>query len=243
MKIKTKKASRASAIGHHGSRATEAYLRLRDLIVEGSLMPGARLIEAELADGLEISRTPVRAALQRLRDEGFVEELDRGRRARLLVAPLTLEGGSELYLLLGEIDGLAAYYAAGLPDKVRGSVADELQATNDRLKEMAQHGSMEGERYFQLDADFHEHYWNAAEHPRVSGILDFVKPQAERYIRVYTRAWISEISRSVRDHQQIVAAIRSGDRREAQEAARTNYRNATARLAEGFNDMATWRNG
>ena len=243
MNVKTPKAPRAPAIGHHGSRATEAYIRLRELIVHGSLMPGARLIEADLAERLELSRTPVRAALQRLRDEGFVEELDRGRRSRLLVAPLTLKGGSELYLLLGEIDGLAAYYAADLPDEARRPVADELRAVNDRLMEMAEEGSTEGELYFQLDAEFHEHYWNAAEHPRVSSILDFVKPQAERYIRVYTKAWISEISRSVRDHGEILSAIRSGDRRGAQEAARANYRNATERLAEGFNEMATWRNG
>lgn len=243
MKLKTPTTTRAPAIGHHGSRATEAYLRLRDLIVDGSLPPGARLIETDLAERLEISRTPVRAALQRLRDEGFVQEIDRGRRARLLVAPLTLEGGSELYLLLGELDGLAAYYAADLPDEARSPLADELQSANDYLRELAEAGSTEGERYFNLDEAFHERYRSAAEHPRVTSMLDSVHPQAERYIRVYTRAWISEISRSVRDHDNIVTAIRAGDRRAAQEAARTNYRNATDRLVEGFNEMATWRNG
>lgn len=240
MKLKTPDPPPAPGIGHRGSRATEAYLRLRDLIVDRSLLPGARLIEAELADRLGISRTPVRAALQRLRDEGFVEELDRGRRSRLLVAPLTREGGSELYLLLGELDGLAAYYAAGLPNEARGRIADELQAVNDDLRRMAEQGAIEGERYFQLDAAFHEHYWDAAEHPRVSSILCFVKPQAERYIRVYTQAWISEISRSVRDHDHIVTAIRAGDPHGAQEAARTNYRNAKARMEEGFNRGGAW---
>ena len=56
-----------------------AYGRLRELIVSGRLAPGAPLIETDLSKRLGVSRTPVRAALQRLQQEGFVGASGRAR--------------------------------------------------------------------------------------------------------------------------------------------------------------------
>jgi DNA-binding GntR family transcriptional regulator len=50
-----------------------AYEMLRDAIVSGELEPGAVIRDGELADGIGLSRTPVREALARLADEGLVE--------------------------------------------------------------------------------------------------------------------------------------------------------------------------
>ena len=55
-----------------GDRVTVVYHRLRELIVRGRLAPGARIIETVIAARLGVSRTPVRAALQRLQQEGYV---------------------------------------------------------------------------------------------------------------------------------------------------------------------------
>ena len=49
----------------HGSRPEQAYARLRELIIQGQLAPGSRIIETEIAARLGVSRTPVREALQR----------------------------------------------------------------------------------------------------------------------------------------------------------------------------------
>ena len=50
-----------------------AYLHLKDLILEGELKAGDRLVERELAEKLKISRTPIREALFRLESQGFVK--------------------------------------------------------------------------------------------------------------------------------------------------------------------------
>lgn len=52
--------------------AHDIYTRLRDLIIALHLAPGSRVTESQLADYFEVSRTPVRAALQRLENEGFL---------------------------------------------------------------------------------------------------------------------------------------------------------------------------
>ncbi|HEX9606669.1 MAG TPA: GntR family transcriptional regulator, partial [Gemmatimonadaceae bacterium] len=53
-------------------RANKLYDSLRNLIVRGQLAPGARIVETEVAERFGVSRTPVRAAFQRLEREGYV---------------------------------------------------------------------------------------------------------------------------------------------------------------------------
>src|SRR5204862_3341541 len=97
----------------HGSRPEQVYQRLRDLIVQGLLAPGSRVVETEVASRLGVSRTPVREALQRLQQEGFVVGAPGAQQARLTVAPLTKADVHEVLNIVGELEGLAARWAAG----------------------------------------------------------------------------------------------------------------------------------
>ena len=72
------------------SQTVRAQGRLRELIVSGELAPGARIPELALVERLGVSRTPVRAALLRLQEEGLLEALPGGGfevMARLPLAP------------------------------------------------------------------------------------------------------------------------------------------------------------
>src|SRR3989442_12083761 len=88
-------------------RVSATYRRLRELIVGGRLAAGARLIETELASRLGVSRTPVRAALLRLAQEGYILSPGAGRQARPAVAAFTREEAGELFHINAENDGLA----------------------------------------------------------------------------------------------------------------------------------------
>src|SRR5437667_12189347 len=89
----------------HGSRPDQVYARLRDLIVQGLLAPGSRLVETEIASRLGVSRTPVREALQRLRQEGYVMGSPGAQQSWLTVAPITPDGG---YAWLSTVSARAA---------------------------------------------------------------------------------------------------------------------------------------
>jgi DNA-binding GntR family transcriptional regulator len=218
--------------GLRGARATEAFESIRELIVAGRLAPGDRLVEIDLSERLGLSRTPVRAALQRLREEGYVLEKEGQRQSRLFVAPLTTEDASELYFLLGEVDGMAAHFAATLPTAARQALAAKLRALNEELRRAACGGQPDGQVYFTLDVDFHRAYLEAAARPRIHALLHAIRPQADRYVRAYTEAFASaEIPRSADEHDRIVEAIERGDPDAAHQAARTNYRNAALRLS------------
>ena len=208
---------------------TQAYERLRELIVHGRLAPGSRLIETEIADRLGLSRTPIRSALQRLMQEGYIADTGNGRQSRPYVSPLTKADAGELLLIVGEIEGLAASRAALLD--TRPALVDELTAINSEMLAEARGRRPSRERLFQLDNRFHRTYVRAGAGPRLLVLNDSIKPQAERYIRLYIDALIDQIAVSVGEHERIVKAIASGDPDQAQATVRTNWRNAAERLS------------
>ena len=206
------------------------YQRLRELIVDGRLAPGARIIETEVAERLGVSRTPVRTALPRLQQEGFVVDSPKLRQTRPTVAPLTSDDARELFVLVGAFEGLAAYRAAlGSPTQ-RATLGSTLSDINDALAEAADAKRPDRARVFELDDRFHRAYMDAAG-PRVLAMHSTIKPQAERYERLYVSMLTSELSTSVIEHRAIVKAIRGGDAHAAQTAVESNWRNAAERLA------------
>jgi DNA-binding GntR family transcriptional regulator len=68
---------------------TRVYLELRELIISGQLPPGARVAERAVVARTGLSRSPVRSALHRLQQEGFVASVGRADDQRLIVTPLT----------------------------------------------------------------------------------------------------------------------------------------------------------
>ena len=225
--------SGASAPAEASARSdtvSRVYQELRSLIVWGHLPPGARIAERAVAERLGLSRTPVRSALHRLQQEGFVSSVGRGQDQRLIVAPLTQEDGREIILIVGHLEGLAAYTAAALPDDRRKRIVARLREINRDLAEESKR--REFGRIFDLDQEFHRAYVEGVVGPRLLALHRSIKPQIERYTRLYVSALVDELPTSVKEHEAIAAAIAKGDPRAAQNAVETNWHNAAVRLAE-----------
>jgi DNA-binding GntR family transcriptional regulator len=223
-------ASETSAGTHARSdTVSRVYQELRALIVWGHLPPGARIAERAVAERLGLSRTPVRSALHRLQQEGFVSSVGRGQDQRLIVAPLTQDDGREVILIVGHLEGLAAYTAAALPDDRRKRIVARLRAINKELA--AESKRREFTRIFDLDQAFHRAYVEDVVGPRLLALHRSIKPQIERYTRLYVSALVDELPTSVKEHEVIVRAIASGDPQAAQKAVETNWRNAAGRLS------------
>jgi DNA-binding GntR family transcriptional regulator len=212
------------------ARPQQVYERLRALIIDGRLAPGARIVETEVASRLGVSRTPVRGALQRLQQEGYVIDSPTLRQTRPTVAPLTADDARELFLLVGALEGLAAFAAALGSAAERSALAASLARINDALATAAAAARPDHARIFDLDSQFHRSYMTAAG-PRIRALHEMVTPQAERYERLYVSMLTPELHRSVAEHRAIIRAIRSGNAPNAQAAVETNWRNAAERLA------------
>lgn len=224
-------------------RVARAYDWLREMIVSGRLGPGSLLVETELAKRLGVSRTPVRSAFQRLQQEGYIGIAGDGRQARLLVSPLTQEDAFELFEIVGQVEGLAARRAAKLavPERVRLVIT--LRQFNAELLRAAEADRPDPNLIFDFDYDFHRSYVEAGAGARLLALHDSIKPQAERYNRIYTSVLVGEIRTSAREHDEIIAGIEEGDPERAERAVRTNFGNAAQRLSSIITDMGergTW---
>lgn len=226
-----------------GDRVTVAYRRLRELIVLGALAPGTRIIETVIAKRLDVSRTPVRAALQRLQQEGYVVVTSPGQQARMAVAPLTQEDALELFGMVSRVEGLAAGWAAAKPAADRSHITRELNELNARIMAAAALPERSVEEVFELDREFHRRAVEAGAGPRLLTLHDAFKPQSERYGRIYTSAFIDEIGTSVGEHDEIVRCIEAGDEAGAERAMRLNWTNASHRLLRVIDEVGergTW---
>lgn len=224
-------------------RSASVYARLRELIVHGRLAPGARVIESELAERLGTSRTPVRSALHRLQGEGFVVAWRRGSRAQLSVAPMTKEDGRELFWIVGELEALAANWVASLEVRAREALAAELSRINGELLAASDEDPPDPKRLFDLHTRFHQTYVDACGGPRTQAMHGVVKPQAERYRRLYSTALGGHIHASLAEHESIVRCIAEGDAAAAELAVKANWRNAAERLArviEHVGERGSW---
>jgi DNA-binding GntR family transcriptional regulator len=91
-------------------------------------------------------------------------------------------------------------------------------------------------RLFDLDMKFHRTYVERVAGPRVVALHSAIKPQTERYVRLYVSALLDELPKSVVEHERIVRAIAAGDGAKAQSAVETNWQNAGERLARVIAD-------
>ena len=149
---------------------------------------------------------------------------------RLIVTPLTRGDGREVFLIVGHLEGLAASEAASLPTEQRRRLVSRLREVNRALS-VAAKAKASPSRLFDLDLQFHATYVEGIAGPRVVALHRAIKPQSERYARLYVNVLLDELPTSVKEHETIAAAIAKGDSRAAQSAVETNWHNAALRLS------------
>jgi DNA-binding GntR family transcriptional regulator len=221
----------------------EAYERVRDLIVQGKLGPGARLIETELAKRLDMSRTPLRTALYLLTQEGYLEASSEGRQSRLSVVAPTLEDAAEIFNIVGEIEALATEGAAALPDARRAKLAAELRTLNAAMRATATRRTPSPPETLRYDGDFHLAIVEAGAGRRLRNFHRSMKPQADRCIHLYYAASSDDILESTEEHDTIIDAIAAGNAQVSRRAMKANWRRAGRRLARtmtAFGERGVW---
>lgn len=222
---------------------TRAFQELRDLIVRGNLPPGAWIVESEIAERLGLSRTPIRGALQWLHREGYVIEHKRNRKTRSVVAPLTLEDARELYSIVGHLEALAGTAVVALPRVRRAKLAEELDTLNEKLNSIASQRPVDPRRVFDIDKEFHARIVAAGGGRRVTALHDSVRPQVDRYWRLYASSIISELRVSVSEHAEIIRAIRKGESIAVKNALERNWSGGydrISRLIDIFGERGNW---
>jgi DNA-binding GntR family transcriptional regulator len=166
----------------HRSRADEVYAQLKRDVAEFSLVPGDRFTENELSERLGVSRTPVRQALFRLQQEGYVEVMFR---SGWRVLPFDFEQFEQLYDLRMVLETTAAQRLCADGDRVDRELLDELAAiwlvpAGERSSDMAQVSKWDEEFHCKLvaaagNAEMARVHRDVTDRIRIMRRLDFTK--------------------------------------------------------------------
>ena len=170
------------------SLAERAYDEIRRLIIRLDLAPGDVVREADLQATLDMSRTPIREALQRLARDHFVTVIPR---RGMFVSAIEFDELAMLY----ETRATLEPYAARLATK-RGTQADWDEMA-DVLADTALPGKTP-EELLELDRQCHEIIWRASGNRFLTNTLDTLYAQ-------------SDMGHAVDDHAAIHDALQSGD--------------------------------
>ena len=193
----------------------DAHTLILEAIDAGVYKPGDRLVEAELAERLGVSRTPVREALQRLETQSMLVRDGRS----LIVASLDHNQLSELYAVRAELEGLAARLAA------RHAAEEELRLLRGMVRDDQRLIGADPRLLSQANKRFHRQI-HLASHNR------FLIQQLELLHRSMALMATTSFAAEGRDevalaeHAAIVAAIAARDGEAAFEALRTHISRA-----------------
>ena len=192
------------------SQSEEAYLRIRDRIVCLDMPPGSVVEEGRLRDELEIGRTPIREALQRLAWENLVRSVPhRGT----FVTDINITDLSRITEVRVVLEGYAARLAA------ERAAASDLAAIRELLDALEAGGAADQKELMKRDQQIHRQIYRAARN-------SFLESTLERYFNLSLRLWYMVLDHGVRlreaveEHVALLRSVLAGDGELAEESMR-----------------------
>ena len=195
----------------------KAYAEIRRRILNGELSAETPLSEYQLAEELELSRTPVREAVKRLEREGLVQSIpNRGT----FVAELTARDISEIYQVREQLEGFAARIAAeSMSDESIRKLEEEIRILNTL--------AADGRLVEVVDSDIrlHKHIVASTQNSRLITLLETLDDQMHRVRALFPQSsqWLDT---TLEDHANIVNAIKARDGEAAEKAMKAHLRSA-----------------
>jgi DNA-binding GntR family transcriptional regulator len=171
---------------------------LRDMIIRGTLAPGARLNERELTTLLGVSRTPLREATRMLASEGLVELLpNRGAR----VAPLDAKTVRDTLEVMGALEALAGEM---LCERASDAVIAEIRATHYEM--LADHARGDLDNYFRRNQAIHFMIVDAADNVVLSQLYRTLNDRVRR-VRFMANFTRERWNQAIEEHNGILDAV------------------------------------
>lgn len=206
------------------TRSNEVYEELRGQIVGGVLRPNERLVETELAERLNTSRTPIRESLQRLATEGLI----RRNRGGWVVYEHTIEEIREIYETRLALEGYAAHLAAERASEQQlAEIATRFRyyLTPDSVGHTSTRFLVDHNR------EFHDAVTVASGNRRLIDLIRRTWEYAfnEQIARLYSH---EQYRASHEDHRRLMEALSRRDAVAAEQVARQHVRDALAIILE-----------
>lgn len=221
------------------SAQVRALLQLRELILSGELAGGTRIAELAIVERLGMSRTPIRAALLRLEQEGLLQALPGGGYSVQSFSERDIADGIELR---GTLEGLLARLAAerGVPAPVPADARQCLAGIDELLASPALDEDAFS-RYVALNSRFHSLLHELADSPTITRQLEraaslpFASPSGFVVLQIHSPRARDMLVVAQDQHRQVLDAIEAREGVRAEAIMREHSRLARRNLVEVMN--------
>ncbi|HLQ70838.1 MAG TPA: GntR family transcriptional regulator [Bacillota bacterium] len=207
-----------STVGERLTAKEFAYTEIKKQIIEGKLEPDIAIIEETLATNLEISRTPLREALQRLEQEDLVIRQNNGR---LKVAPLSIQEVKELFEVRAKLESIMVMQAT---ENMTDKDANKLTMIVNMIKETAKIGDVQDVLHY--GTEFHGFIYALSRNKTVNKILSQLNDRIHRYQHLLPKNGIERFQSSHKEHQIILDYMKNGNKKSAQMAMESHIENS-----------------
>jgi len=176
--------------------------RLRTMLVEGHIAPGAKLNERALCEQLRVSRTPLREAIKLLAAEGLVDLLpNRGA----VAVKLTEADVLDTFEVLAMLEGMSGELAA---KRITEEALAEVRALHYEMLACFARHDLSG--YYRLNARIHSAINDAAGNPVLSATYRSINARVQS-LRFRTNQDDAKWKHAVEEHEQMIAALTARD--------------------------------
>lgn len=204
-------------LDHYKPLREVVFESIRSAIINGSLKPGERLMEVQMAEKLGVSRTPIREAIRKLELEGLVVMI---ARKGAYVADLSLKDITDVLEIRAALEGLAAGLAS---IRISEEEVASIEAVAMKFHKAIENDDFEG--MIQMDIQFHDLIFIATRNEKLIQISNNLREQVQRFREIY----ISKANKSkdlAKEHYEITEAISNRNIDLAEKLARKHIENA-----------------
>lgn len=190
---------------------------LREAIIKGTLKPGERMMEIQMAEELGVSRTPVREAIRKLELDGFVVMIPR---KGAYVAGISMKDIADVFEIRTALEGLAAGLAA---ERATDEELEHLERLLVKIAECIEANDFK--TLIALDTEFHDTLYKACRNERLIKIVSNLMEQIQRF-RTTSLASPGRSKFALEEHKKIVEAVSDRNTELARALASEHIENA-----------------
>ena len=201
---------------------------LREAIRTGKLKPGERLMEIQLSEELGVSRTPVREAIRKLDQEGYIVMMPR---RGAYVANMSIRDVNEIFEIRTALESLSNGLAA---ERITTEELETLQHLLVQIGRYIKEGDMD--RIVETDIKFHDLLYQASRNRRLEGIISNLREQLTRF-RTLSMSYPGRLEATLEEHRAMVDAIAQGNMKAAQQAAERHMERSEQTLMDAMDAM------
>jgi DNA-binding GntR family transcriptional regulator len=203
----------------------QAYLKLKRLILAGELPSGTVLSVRQLATQLEMSRTPVHAAIERLEADGLVTLAPQ---QGVMVREMTMQDIVNHYQIR---QALEPFVLSRLAGKLSEEQIQQLRENQSRYDEATHNQLMHD--VVEIDAEFHRLLFTFFGNDEITGVLERLSDRIRRVIYRISQKSPERMAESCEEHQAILDALIEGDGEHAAKLASDHLERGLGRLWSG----------